>query len=143
MFFERPSEPSKPGTPGWHNSAAFHQFAQAEGLYARSINGDAFSDEIKRVIEAIRADLGQVDQDWQMWIDALLRSGVLAEGATTAFTYLGERITHDIYWNGSIGAAEGPGPQGAGHPRQAGGARRRRPRVGAQGRRHRPARPSP
>ena len=63
MFFERPSEPSKPGTPGWHNSAAFHKFAQAEGLYARSINGDAFSDEIKRqVIEAIRADLGQVDQ---------------------------------------------------------------------------------
>ena len=68
VFFERPSEPSKPGTPGWHNSAAFHQFAQAEGLYARSINGDAFSDEIKRqVIEAIRADLGQVDQVVSAW----------------------------------------------------------------------------
>ena len=53
----RPSHP--PGTPGWHNSAAFHKFAQAEGLYAR-INGDAFSDEIKRqVIEAIRADLAR------------------------------------------------------------------------------------
>jgi enoyl-[acyl-carrier protein] reductase/trans-2-enoyl-CoA reductase (NAD+) len=46
-------------------------------------------------------------EDWQMWIDALQAAGVLAEGAkTTAFTYLGERITHDIYWNGSIGAAK-------------------------------------
>jgi enoyl-[acyl-carrier protein] reductase/trans-2-enoyl-CoA reductase (NAD+) len=46
-------------------------------------------------------------EDWQMWIDALLEAGVLADGAkTTAFTYLGEKITHDIYWNGSIGAAK-------------------------------------
>jgi len=46
-------------------------------------------------------------EDWQMWIDALRAAGVLAEGAkTTAFTYLGEKITHDIYWNGSIGAAK-------------------------------------
>lgn len=46
-------------------------------------------------------------EDWQMWIDALLEAGVLAEGAkTTAFTYLGEKITHDIYWNGSIGEAK-------------------------------------
>jgi enoyl-[acyl-carrier protein] reductase/trans-2-enoyl-CoA reductase (NAD+) len=46
-------------------------------------------------------------EDWQMWIDALLEANVLADGAkTTAFTYLGEKITHDIYWNGSIGAAK-------------------------------------
>ncbi|MDE7976591.1 enoyl-ACP reductase FabV, partial [Escherichia coli] len=46
-------------------------------------------------------------EDWQMWIDALLEADVLADGAkTTAFTYLGEKITHDIYWNGSIGAAK-------------------------------------
>jgi enoyl-[acyl-carrier protein] reductase/trans-2-enoyl-CoA reductase (NAD+) len=46
-------------------------------------------------------------EDWQMWIDALQAAGVLAEGArTTAFTYLGERITRDIYWDGSIGAAK-------------------------------------
>lgn len=37
-------------------------------------------------------------EDWQMWIDALLEADVLADGAkTTAFTYLGEKITHDIY----------------------------------------------
>ena len=46
-------------------------------------------------------------EDWQMWIDALLGAGVLAEGAkTTAFTYVGKTITQDIYWNGSIGAAK-------------------------------------
>ncbi|PND35417.1 enoyl-[acyl-carrier-protein] reductase FabV [Achromobacter pulmonis] len=173
VFYERAPEGGKPGTAGWYNSAAFHEAAQAAGLYARSINGDAFSDEIKqKTIEAIRRDLGQIDQvvyslaaprrthprtgevynstlkpvgapvtlrgldtdrevvresvlepatqaeidatvavmggeDWQMWIDALLEAGVLAEGATTtAFTYLGEKITHDIYWNGSIGAAK-------------------------------------
>ncbi len=173
VFYERAPEGGKPGTAGWYNSAAFHEAAQAAGLYAKSINGDAFSNEIKqKTIEAIRRDLGQVDQvvyslaaprrthprtgevynstlkpvgapvtlrgldtdrevvresvlepatqaeidatvavmggeDWQMWIDALLEAGVLAEGATTtAFTYLGEKITHDIYWNGSIGAAK-------------------------------------
>ena len=173
VFFERPGEETKPGSPGWYNTAAFTQFAAAKGLYAKSINGDAFSDEIKqKTIDVIKQDLGQVDlvvyslaspkrmhpktgevfsstlkpigktvtlrgldsdkevvkesvlepatqseidntvavmggEDWQMWIDALSAAGVLAEGAkTTAFTYLGEKITHDIYWNGSIGAAK-------------------------------------
>ena len=46
-------------------------------------------------------------EDWQMWIEALAAAGVLAEGAkTTAFTYIGERITHDVYWDGTIGAAK-------------------------------------
>jgi enoyl-[acyl-carrier protein] reductase/trans-2-enoyl-CoA reductase (NAD+) len=173
VFFERPGSESKPGSPGWYNTAAFHRAAAEEGLHAKSINGDGFSDDVKqKTIDAIRADLGQVDlvvyslaaprrthpktgqvfnstlkpigkavtlrgldtdnevvketvlepatqeeidntvavmggEDWQMWIDALQAAGVLAEGAkTTAFTYLGEQITHDIYWNGSIGAAK-------------------------------------
>ncbi|KDP88161.1 enoyl-ACP reductase FabV [Cupriavidus basilensis] len=173
VFFERPGTDSKPGTAGWYNTAAFHRFAADKGLYAKGINGDAFSDEIKqKTIDAIKRDLGQVDlvvyslaspkrthpktgevfnstlkpvgkavslrgldtdkevvretilepatqseidntvavmggEDWQMWIDALQAAGVLADGAkTTAFTYLGEKITHDIYWNGSIGAAK-------------------------------------
>jgi enoyl-[acyl-carrier protein] reductase/trans-2-enoyl-CoA reductase (NAD+) len=173
VFFERAGGDSKPGTAGWYNTAAFEKFATAKGMYARSINGDAFSAEVKKqTIEIIRRDLGQVDlviyslaaprrthpttgevftstlkpvgkavnlrgidtdkevvketvlapatqeeidntvavmggEDWQMWIDALLNAGVLANGAkTTAFTYLGEKITHDIYWNGSIGAAK-------------------------------------
>ena len=173
VFFERPGDAKKPGTAGWYNSAAFHKFAEAEGLYAKSINGDAYSDQIKqKTIEVIKQDLGKVDlvvyslaaprrthpktgevfsstlkpigksitqrgldtdkevikeisipaatqeeidntvavmggEDWQMWIDALDGAGVLADGAkTTAFTYLGEKVTHDIYWNGTIGAAK-------------------------------------
>lgn len=173
VFFERPGEESKPATAGWYNSAAFEAAAEAKGLYATSINGDAYSDEVKqKTIELIKQDLGQVDlvvyslaaprrthpktgevfnstlkpvgkslttrglntdketitditlepasqeeiagtvavmggDDWQMWIDCLKEAGVLADGAkTTAFTYLGEKITHDIYWNGSIGEAK-------------------------------------
>ncbi|BBP77508.1 enoyl-[acyl-carrier-protein] reductase [NADH] [Pseudomonas sp. Ost2] len=173
VFFEREGDEGKLGTAGWYNSAAFHKFADAEGLYAKSINGDAFSDEVKRLtIETIKRDLGKIDlvvyslaaprrtdpktgevysstlkpigksitqrglntdkevvvettleqatqeeidgtvkvmggEDWQLWIDALDEADVLADGAkTTAFTYLGEKLTHDIYWNGSIGAAK-------------------------------------
>ncbi|MBD2858238.1 trans-2-enoyl-CoA reductase family protein [Spongiibacter sp. KMU-158] len=173
IFFEKEGSEKKPGTAGWYNSAGFHKFAEAEGLYAKSINGDAFSDEIKeKTIAQIKADLGQVDlvvyslasprrqhpktgelfnstlkpigkdvtqrgintdkemieevtlpaateedisntvavmggEDWQMWIDALDEAGVLADGAkTTAYTYLGDRITWDIYWHGTIGQAK-------------------------------------
>ncbi len=173
VFFEKPGTEKKPGSAGWYNSAAFHRLAEAEGLYCHSINGDAFSDEVKQqTIARIRQDLGQVDlviyslaaprrqhpktgavhqstlkpigqsitqrgintdreqveevtigaatteeiantvavmggEDWQMWIEALDDAGVLAPGArTTAFTYIGERVTHDIYWDGTIGAAK-------------------------------------
>jgi enoyl-[acyl-carrier protein] reductase/trans-2-enoyl-CoA reductase (NAD+) len=173
IFFEKPGTDSKPGTAGWYNSAAFHKYAEQEGLYAKSINGDAFSDEIKaKTIETIKQDLGQVDlvvyslaaprrqhpktgeifnstlkpvgkditmrgintdketiqefsleaandqeiadtvavmggEDWEMWIDALDQAGVLAEGAkTTAFTYIGEKMTWDLYWDGTIGQAK-------------------------------------
>jgi enoyl-[acyl-carrier protein] reductase/trans-2-enoyl-CoA reductase (NAD+) len=62
VFFEKPGEPDKCGTAGWYNSAAFEKEAAAAGLYARSFNGDAFSDAVKAdVIAAIKADLGQVD----------------------------------------------------------------------------------
>ncbi|MFT4519746.1 MAG: enoyl-[acyl-carrier protein] reductase/trans-2-enoyl-CoA reductase (NAD+) [Halioglobus sp.] len=173
VFFEKEGTEKKPGTAGWYNSAAFHRYADADGLYAKSINGDAFSDEIKtKTIETIKADLEQVDlvvyslasprrqhpvtgvvhnstlkpiggpatqkgvntdkevvqdfhleeanqdeidntvavmggEDWQMWIDALDEAGVLADGAkTTAYTYIGEKLTWDIYWHGTIGAAK-------------------------------------
>jgi len=173
IFFEKEGTERKPGTAGWYNSAAFHKFAEADGLYAKSINGDAFSDEIKeKTIDLIKKDLGQVDlvvyslasprrqhpktgevfsstlrpigkeitgrgmntdkgvieeyhfeaatqdeidgtvavmggEDWQMWIEALDDAGVLADGAkTTAYTYIGEKLTWDIYWHGTIGEAK-------------------------------------
>jgi enoyl-[acyl-carrier protein] reductase/trans-2-enoyl-CoA reductase (NAD+) len=62
VFFEKSGDADKCATAGWYNSAAFEMEAAAAGLYARSFNGDAFSDEIKaEVIAAIKADLGQVD----------------------------------------------------------------------------------
>ncbi len=62
VFLEKPATETKPGSAGWYNSAAFEKAAHAEGLYAKSVNGDAFSHEMRsKVIELIKADLGQVD----------------------------------------------------------------------------------
>lgn len=62
VFFEREGTEGKTATAGWYNSAAFETAAAKEGLYAKSFNGDAFSTEMKtQVIDAIKADLGQVD----------------------------------------------------------------------------------
>jgi enoyl-[acyl-carrier protein] reductase / trans-2-enoyl-CoA reductase (NAD+) len=62
VFFEKPPKDGKTASPGWYNSAAFDELAQESGLYAKSINGDAFSNEIKqKAFELIKADLGQVD----------------------------------------------------------------------------------
>lgn len=62
VFFERPGTEKKPGTAGWYNAAAFDRYAHEAGLYAKSLNGDAFSHEAKqKAIELIKEDLGQVD----------------------------------------------------------------------------------
>jgi len=62
IFFEKPGTDKRTGSAGYYNSAAFHAEARAAGLYAESLNGDAFSDELKaETIEKIKADLGQVD----------------------------------------------------------------------------------
>jgi enoyl-[acyl-carrier protein] reductase/trans-2-enoyl-CoA reductase (NAD+) len=62
VFFEKAPTEGKTASPGWYNSAAFENEAHKEGLYAKSINGDAFSKEVKQqVIDTIKADLGQID----------------------------------------------------------------------------------
>lgn len=62
VFFEKAPAEGKTASPGWYNSAAFEQEATKAGLYAKSINGDAFSNEVKQqTIDMIKADLGQVD----------------------------------------------------------------------------------
>jgi enoyl-[acyl-carrier protein] reductase / trans-2-enoyl-CoA reductase (NAD+) len=62
VFFEKPGTEKKPGTAGWYNSAAFDKLAKEEGLYSKSLNGDAFSHEAKqKTIDLIKADLGQID----------------------------------------------------------------------------------
>src|SRR4051812_44352195 len=62
IFFERPSEEGRTATPGWYNTIAFTKAARAAGLYAANLNGDAFSDDLKKQALAIIArDMGQVD----------------------------------------------------------------------------------
>ena len=173
VFFERAGEAERTATAGWYNTAAFEKEAAAAGLYARSFNGDAFSDAVKEeVIAAIKADLGQVDcviyslasprrthpktgevfksvlkpiggsytaknlntttgvispitiepamgddvpqttavmggEDWELWIDALIAAGVLAQKVqTVAYSYIGPEVTWPIYKNGTIGLAK-------------------------------------
>lgn len=173
VFFEKSATERKPGTAGWYNSWAFEEQAKEAGLYAKSINGDAFSDEVRaKTIETIKADLGEVDlviyslaspvrklpttgevkrsvlkpigetyrssaidtnkdviieaeiepateqeiadtievmggQDWELWMQALDKAGVLAKGVkTAAFSYIGTEITWPIYWHGALGKAK-------------------------------------
>ena len=64
VFFERPAEGDKPASPGWYNTVAFHEEARKAKLKAVSLNGDAFSPELKtQVIEAIKAKMpnGKID----------------------------------------------------------------------------------
>lgn len=62
VFYEKPGAENKTGTAGWYNSAAFDKAAKKAGLYAKSVNGDAFSNECRSlVIDLIKQDLGQID----------------------------------------------------------------------------------
>lgn len=62
VFFEKEPSEGKTATPGYYNSAAFEMEAEKAGLYAKSVNGDAFSNEVKQqTIDIIKKDLGQVD----------------------------------------------------------------------------------
>jgi enoyl-[acyl-carrier protein] reductase/trans-2-enoyl-CoA reductase (NAD+) len=173
VFFEKPAQEGKTASPGWYNSAAFQQEAKKAGLYAKSINGDAFSDEIKnKTIDLIKQDLGQIDlviyslaspvrthpktgvthrsvlkplggvfsnktvdfhtgvvstvtiqpgtdedvantvavmggEDWKMWIDEMMKAGVLADNAVTvAYSYIGPAVTEAVYRKGTIGKAK-------------------------------------
>lgn len=62
VFFEKEADEKRTASPGWYNSAAFEKIAHRDGHYAKSINGDAFSQAIKeKTAELIRQDLGEVD----------------------------------------------------------------------------------
>jgi len=62
ICLERPPDRGRTATAGYYNTAAFHEMARAEGLYAASLNVDAFSDDAKRsAAEIIRRDMGKLD----------------------------------------------------------------------------------
>ncbi|HET6474151.1 MAG TPA: enoyl-ACP reductase FabV, partial [Pseudomonadales bacterium] len=173
VSFEKAPEDTRTATAGWYNNHAFERRAKAAGLYAKTFDGDAFSDAMKtKVVGAIKADFGQIDlmvyslaspvrqdpksgvlhrsvikpiggvhhvktlnldrgvvhevdlepatpdeikstvavmggEDWELWIDALLSAGVLADGfRTVTYTYVGSELTWPIYWHGTLGKAK-------------------------------------
>lgn len=62
IFFEKPPSEKRTATAGYYNAAAFEAEAKKAGLYAKSINGDAFSKGCKqRVVDLIKEDMGKVD----------------------------------------------------------------------------------
>lgn len=62
VMFERPATKKRTATSGWYNTAAFEKMATHHNIYAKTINGDAFSQDIKnKVIDIIKSDLGKVD----------------------------------------------------------------------------------
>ncbi|MBT6043805.1 MAG: trans-2-enoyl-CoA reductase family protein [Gammaproteobacteria bacterium] len=94
IFYEKEGTESKPGSAGWYNSAAFHKYADAQGLYAKSINGDAFSDEIKqKTIAAIKADLGQIDLVVYSLASPRRQHPVTGEVHTSTLKPIGQDIT--------------------------------------------------
>lgn len=62
VFYEKEASDKRTASAGWYNSVAFEEEASKRGIYAKSINGDAFSNEIKNeTIDLIKKDLGKID----------------------------------------------------------------------------------
>lgn len=95
VFFERPSLKGKPASAGWYNSVAFEKAAHEAGLYAKSINGDAFSNEIKeQTIARIKEDLGQVDLVVYSLASPRRTDPVTGETYKSCLKPIGERFTN-------------------------------------------------
>lgn len=62
IIFDKPGKEKRTASAGWYNTAAFEELAEADGYYAKSINGDAYSQEIKdETIKRIKKDWGKAD----------------------------------------------------------------------------------
>ena len=62
VCFEKSPNELKTGTAGWYNSASASHMAKNKGLVYKTINGDAFSDEIKQqVVNQLREEYGPID----------------------------------------------------------------------------------
>lgn len=94
VFFEKPPTEKKCASAGWYNSAAFHAAADKAGVYAKSINGDAFSDAIKQqTIDLIKQDLGQVDMVVYSLASPRRTDPVSGETFTSVLKPIGEGYT--------------------------------------------------
>lgn len=74
VFFEKHGSEGKTGSAGWYNSAGFDKAAKEEGLYAKSINGDAFSNECRQtVIDLIKKDWVRLTRWFTRWLRRCVR----------------------------------------------------------------------
>ncbi|MBQ8780882.1 MAG: trans-2-enoyl-CoA reductase family protein [Oscillospiraceae bacterium] len=97
IIFDKQGSESRTGSAGWYNTAAFEKFAEAEGLYAKTINGDAFSQAIKdETIALIKKDLGKVDA---VIYSLAAPRRTLADGTSVSSVL---KTTGDSYTNKSI-----------------------------------------
>lgn len=83
-----------------------------EGVTTKNLNTS------KRIIDSVSVEAaneaeiqGTIDvmggADWELWIKALSEAGVLADGfKTTAYTYIGKKLTWPIYGHATIGRAK-------------------------------------
>ena len=100
IIFDKPASGKRTASAGWYNTAAFEEFAAEEGLYAKTINGDAFSRAVKEeTIRLIRQDLGQVD----MVVYSLAAPRRTTEDGTTYSSVL--KTTGEAYTNKTIDLA--------------------------------------
>jgi enoyl-[acyl-carrier protein] reductase/trans-2-enoyl-CoA reductase (NAD+) len=179
ISFEKPASESKPGTPGYYNNLTFDREAVKAGLVSKTLDGDAFSNEMKvqtaKTVKEAAAAAGipaKIDliiyslaspvrtdpktgimyrsvikpigktysgktldmmtgafstagaepatdeeiantikvmggEDWELWIEALAKEGILSPAAkTVAYTYIGPELSWAIYKNGTIGKAK-------------------------------------
>lgn len=62
LSFEKAPTTETTATAGWYNNHAFDRIAASDGLYARTVNADAFADETKtQIADLVRRDLGGID----------------------------------------------------------------------------------
>lgn len=97
IIFDKQGSESRTGSAGWYNTAAFEKYAQADGLYAKTINGDAFSQAVKdETIALIKKDLGKVDA---VIYSLAAPRRTLADGTVVSSVL---KTTGDSYTNKSI-----------------------------------------
>lgn len=173
VIFEKPASNNKTASSGWYNTVAFEEEAIKAGYNSITINGDAFSNEVKeKTIEIIKNNFGKIDlviysiasprrkdpisgetfhsklkpineiyenksvdfhnknvfnikiepatndeikhtikvmggEDWKLWIEKLKEANILEDGVKVlAYSYIGPKITHPLYKNGTIGMAK-------------------------------------
>ena len=62
LLYERPADARRTASAGYYNTVAFHQQAAKDGFLAESLNGDAFTDEMKmEAIRRLKANFGKID----------------------------------------------------------------------------------